>query len=115
MIRRLFRGSRVNRDRRDQSQARFIIAEATRRHNEAMKLEATRGLCCLARHANATPPWTCDCPCHEEAKNTKILIEAGEIEVCPDCLGTGEVVRHVTDDIVKEQICLECNGRGWIN
>lgn len=22
------------------------------------------GLCCLARHANATPPWTCDCPCH---------------------------------------------------
>lgn len=22
------------------------------------------GLCCMARHANATPPWTCDCPCH---------------------------------------------------
>ena len=22
------------------------------------------GLCCLAAHATATPPWTCDCPCH---------------------------------------------------
>lgn len=22
------------------------------------------GLCCMARHAQATPPWTCDCPCH---------------------------------------------------
>jgi hypothetical protein len=20
--------------------------------------------CCMARHANATPPWTCDCSCH---------------------------------------------------
>lgn len=22
------------------------------------------GLCCMAAHANAVPPWTCDCPCH---------------------------------------------------
>lgn len=22
-------------------------------------------LCCLFRHANAVPPWTCDCPCHQ--------------------------------------------------
>lgn len=26
------------------------------------------GLCCLARHANAVPPWTCDCPCHTRAE-----------------------------------------------
>lgn len=24
------------------------------------------GLCCMARHANAIPPWTCDCPCHKQ-------------------------------------------------
>ena len=23
------------------------------------------GLCCITRHANAVPPWTCDCPCHK--------------------------------------------------
>lgn len=23
------------------------------------------GMCCMARHANAVPPWTCDCPCHD--------------------------------------------------
>ena len=23
------------------------------------------GLCCLAAHANATPPWTCTCSCHD--------------------------------------------------
>jgi hypothetical protein len=22
------------------------------------------GLCCMAAHANAVPPWTCACPCH---------------------------------------------------
>lgn len=22
------------------------------------------GDCCLVRHAQATPPWTCDCECH---------------------------------------------------
>lgn len=27
------------------------------------------GLCCMAAHANATPPWTCDCPCHKEGGN----------------------------------------------
>lgn len=24
------------------------------------------GLCCMARHANAVPPWTCDCACHSQ-------------------------------------------------
>ncbi len=112
-IKHVFRSSRVNRDRRDQTFARSVIAEATKRFNAAAALTIARGLCCMARHANAVPPWTCDCPCHDEAKNAAILIKAGEIEVCPDCMGTGEVVRHVTDDIVKEQICLECNGRGY--
>jgi hypothetical protein len=23
------------------------------------------GLCCMAKHAAATPPWTCDCYCHQ--------------------------------------------------
>lgn len=32
--------------------------------------------CCMARHANATPPWTCDCPCHERNVN-------GESVECP--------------------------------
>lgn len=37
-----------------------------------------------------------------------------DIEVCPDCLGAGEVVRHVSDTIVTEAICLECNGKGYV-
>ncbi len=109
------RNSSTNRDRRDQAFARSVIAQATKRFNEAKALESTRGLCCGARHANAVSPWTCDCACHDLAKNAAMLLKAGEIEVCPDCFGTGEVVRHVTDDIVREQICLECNGRGWVS
>lgn len=23
------------------------------------------GDCCMVRHAQAKPPWTCDCPCHK--------------------------------------------------
>jgi hypothetical protein len=32
---------------------------------ENPKLGQTDGLCCLAAHANATPPWTCSCDCHK--------------------------------------------------
>jgi hypothetical protein len=77
MNRHIFRGSRTNRDRRDQSFARSVIATATRLHNEAIArlserdpldpfnrtLEET-GRCCMARHQQAVAPWTCDCPCH---------------------------------------------------
>ena len=35
MNRRIFGGSRVNRDRREASFARAVIAEATRRHNQS--------------------------------------------------------------------------------
>lgn len=37
-----------------------------------------------------------------------------EIEVCPDCLGTGEIVRQIADGVEREAVCLECNGSGWI-
>lgn len=98
-----FRSSRTNRDRRDQSFARSVIAEATRRHNEEekIKLLATRGLCCMTQHANAVPPWTCPCPCHD-------------IEVCPDCYGIGETEQHVSDTVTQMLPCPECNGKGWI-
>jgi hypothetical protein len=38
--------------------------------------------CCMSRHANAVPPWTCDCPCHTAPKDT-------EGHVCHACNGTG--------------------------
>lgn len=25
---------------------------------------SNQGECCLVAHAQATPPWTCSCPCH---------------------------------------------------
>jgi hypothetical protein len=67
------RSSSTNRDRRDQSFARSVIAEATRRHNidardtndPSGRTLAETGMCCGKAHANAVPPWTCDCPCHE--------------------------------------------------
>ncbi len=82
MNRHIFRGSRTNRDRREQTFARSVIAEATRR-----KIEED---------------------------NTRIMLQADEIEVCPDCFGKGEVVRHVSDTVVTEAVCLECNGNGWV-
>jgi hypothetical protein len=27
------------------------------------------GTCCMAAHANAVPPWTCDCRCHDRQKD----------------------------------------------
>lgn len=79
-----FRSSRINRDHREASFARAVIAQAARLAAE------------------------------QEARNTMIMMRAGEIEVCPDCLGSGEVVRQVADGRESEAICLECNGRGWI-
>lgn len=32
----------------------------------ATDTDTDTGLCCMAAHANATPPWTCDCPCHDK-------------------------------------------------
>lgn len=31
--------------------------------------------CCMARHATAIPPWTCDCPCHHRtaAVNEEVM------------------------------------------
>lgn len=81
-MRHQFRSSRANRDRREQTFARSVIAEAARRHNESLALETAA--------------------------------KSREREVCPDCLGRGEIVREVADGIVHEAVCLECNGKGWI-
>lgn len=52
---------------------------------------------------------------HQEATGDLAFRElVGEIEVCPDCFGKGEVTRHVNDDAICEAICLECDGRGWV-
>lgn len=45
------------------------VYEALRRYVEQLQVPAPRsdmdsGLCCMARHAQAVAPWTCDCPCH---------------------------------------------------
>lgn len=101
VIRRLFRGSRVNRDRRDQVQARSIIAEATRRHNA----------CCTTRHSPAIPLTACGCQCHDDVRR---LIREGEAVVCSDCKGTGQTIRYVSDLHVSDAVCLECNGTGWV-
>ena len=37
-----------------------------------------------------------------------------ETEVCPDCLGSGEVNREDGSDQIVTAVCLECNGKGWI-
>lgn len=40
--------------------------------------------------------------------------EADDVEVCPDCLGSGEVVRCDGSDRDVMAVCLECHGKGWI-
>lgn len=35
-------------------------------------------------------------------------------EVCPNCMGRGEVVREDGSDHQVEAVCLECGGRGWL-
>ena len=53
----------------DGYQERYTSHEdAVRGHEEAMRLATYIGGeedCCMIRHANATPPWTCDCTCHQ--------------------------------------------------
>jgi hypothetical protein len=110
MNRHLRSGSRTNRDRRDQAYARAVIAEATRQYNEMPKI--WDGKSWTARHEYQKAFAT-----DLERRTDEMLAateDGGDIEVCPDCLGTGEVIRHVTDDVVREQVCLECDGRGWI-
>ena len=31
------------------------------------------GLCCMARHANAPPPWMCDCQCHKQVPDSMAM------------------------------------------
>lgn len=85
MNRHIFRGSRTNRDRRDQSFARSVIAEATRRHLEDLNQDFVDAML-----------W-CD------------------LEMCPDCKGTGETEQHVTDDYTRILPCPECGGKGWVS
>ena len=40
--------------------------------------------------------------------------EDAEIEVCPDCLGSGEVIRCDGSDRQVVAPCGECEGKGWI-
>lgn len=35
-------------------------------------------------------------------------------EVCPNCMGSGEVVREDGSDHQVEAVCLECHGCGWL-
>lgn len=35
--------------------------------------------CCMARHANAVPPWTCDCPCHDRKNAVNELTNESQI------------------------------------
>lgn len=34
-------------------------------------------------------------------------------EVCPVCMGTGEVQQQVTDAFAVRSVCAECSGRGY--
>lgn len=56
------------------------------------------GLCCMARHASAIPPWTCDCPCHTAPAPETPAPDAmpcfqcggkGYRTPCSQCKGTG--------------------------
>jgi len=41
-----------------------IDADALEAYATAQRDPLDSGLCCMARHANAVAPWTCNCPCH---------------------------------------------------
>lgn len=38
-----------------------------------------------------------------------------DTEVCPDCLGSGEIVREDGSDVQVIAVCLECDGKGWLS
>ena len=43
-------------------------------------MKEKNGLCCMKQHAQATPPWTCDCLCHtvtEETSSHKFYLGDG--------------------------------------
>lgn len=40
--------------------------------------------------------------------------ESEDAEVCPGCLGRGEVVRCDGSDWEVVAVCSECDGKGWI-
>lgn len=46
------------------------------------------GDCCMARHANAVPPWTCDCPCHTMPDESRPEDE------CANCDGGFDELSH---------------------
>jgi DnaJ-class molecular chaperone len=51
---------------------------------------------------------------HQEATGDLAFRKlGGEIEVCPDCMGSRETEQHVTDDITRMLPCPECNGKGY--
>lgn len=39
--------------------------------------------------------------------------EDEDTEVCPDCQGSGEIVREDGSDFQIVAVCLECGGKGW--
>lgn len=41
--------------------------------------------------------------------------EDDDRDECPDCLGSGEVVREDGTDIRVLAECLECHGQGWLS
>ena len=40
-------------------------------------------------------------------------IEDDGVEVCPDCMGAGEIVRENGSDALVVAECRECEGKGW--
>ncbi len=53
-------------------------------------------------------------PCGACTEPWERELEDDDCEVCPDCLGSGEVVRCDGSDRDVVAVCLECNGKGWI-
>lgn len=68
--------------------------------------------CCIARHANAAPPWTCDCACHSEPAPPaprKIYLSDGAYAEFngADIILTAENGIEVTDRVVLDQTALQ--------
>jgi DnaJ-class molecular chaperone len=51
----------------------------------------------------------CTAPWEREADD-----DEDDTEVCPDCHGSGEIVREDGSDRQIAAVCLECGGKGWI-
>lgn len=117
------RSSSTNRDRRDQTFARSVIAEAARRNNQTPKSFTNT---VILNIADEQPGKICD-DCNgtgqvinfngrpvSEVLHELATLYGTEIEVCPDCFGKGEVNRYVDDTHVSDAVCLECGGAGWV-